>query len=84
MEAIARRERDKKELLDSPTGYIWGRDKGVFRDDSGKLLPRKVVINSDAYTSRESAGTNSIASQMMRGAQRKATNKPHKNTISKS
>ncbi len=82
LEGIARRERDKRELMDGPAGYIWGRNKGISRDDSGKLLPRKIVINNDNYTSTES-GVSSIASQMMTSAHRVATNKPNTSTISK-
>ena len=62
-----RREREKREQKDAPTGYIWGKNK-VQRDESGKLIPRKRVINRDSFTDQSSgAEATSLAAQMGRG-----------------
>ncbi len=61
LEAIDRREREKRELMDAPSGYIWGRNEVSRRD------PRKRVMDSDSdtYTSHISdSGFTSIAAQM--------------------
>ena len=62
-----RREREKSEQNDAPTGYIWGKDR-VQRDESGKLIPRKRVINRDLFTDESTQSESiSLAAQMRRG-----------------
>ncbi|XP_064404781.1 uncharacterized protein LOC135350023 isoform X2 [Halichondria panicea] len=56
LEDIDRREREKRELKDAPSDYIWGRNEVSRRD------ARKRVMDWDTYSS--DSGFTSIAAQM--------------------